>query len=55
MLVFLYDLTTGQGLGNTLTPEQYDNVGKTYIEPPAYDTLTHEIYFVNGAWETREI
>jgi len=53
--VFLYDTQTGKDMGCTSRPELYPNLGKTEIEQPEYDEFEQELYFINGAWEIRNI
>lgn len=54
MLTFLYDTQTGESMGVTTEPENYD-CGKTTVEPPVFDEFERkQAYFINGAWEIRD-
>jgi hypothetical protein len=53
MLTFLYNIETGEYQGNTLEPNNY-TCGKTTIEPPIIDDFEYELFFIDGAWETRQ-
>jgi|DEB0MinimDraft_10_1074344.scaffolds.fasta_scaffold159278_2 hypothetical protein len=53
--VFLYDKITGKDHGCTNRPELYPDLGTTVVEQPEYDEFTEECYFINGAWEIRNI
>ena len=52
---YLYDPTTGLYEGMTNTPEDFPTLSYTTVIPQDFDDIEEQLYFVDGAWEIREI
>ena len=51
---YMYD-STGEYQGCTLTPGDFPDLSYTEIAPPEFDEFGEMVFFVDGAWEIRNI
>lgn len=55
MLTYLYDTVTGEYQGNTLTPDIYEGIGKTTVEPMHYDDLNEKLIWDGTQWSVHPL
>ena len=54
MMVYLYD-NTGEYQGCTHAPQEHPELNYTETAPIEYDEFTQKVFYVDGAWEIREL